>query len=197
MDNVGDTGNVSVALLDDAQSKDRQVHADDAAADRLPLALAGATGAVAGVAVGEQEADTGRVHDTLLHREALLVVAAGDPEDVALELVADAVARNLVSHAALHEDAELALVFDLDQLLGAIVGVGDVELHLDGGVEMTVLCCNVSRLASRLRSSVCCCQNRLSLAIRLWARLPGLGSRGSRASAIPESAYHDLEVISS
>lgn len=123
MDNVGEAGDVGVALLDDAQGKDRQVHADDAAADRLPLALAGATGAVAGVAVSEEEADTGWVHDTLLHREALLVVAAGDPEDVALELVADAVARNLVSHAALHEDAELALVFNLDQLLGAIVGV--------------------------------------------------------------------------
>jgi hypothetical protein len=75
------------------------------------------------------------VHDTLLHRETLLVVASGDLEDVALELVADAVARDFVTHAAVHEDAELALIFDLDQLLGAIVGVGDVELHLDCGVS--------------------------------------------------------------
>lgn len=156
MDNVGEAGDVSIALLDNAQSKDGEVHADDASADRLPLTLAGATGAVAGVAISEEESDTGWVHDTLLHREALLVVAAGDPEDVALELVADAVARNLMSHAALHEDAELALVFDLDQLLSAIVGVGDVELHLDGGVVMTVCCCNVSSLSWEFEKSRCC-----------------------------------------
>jgi hypothetical protein len=144
VDGVGEARDVGVALLDDAQGKDREIHADDASADRLPLALAGATGAVAGVAVSEQQTDTGRVHDTLLHREALLVVAAGDLEDVALELVANAVTRNLRTHAALHEDAKLALIFDLDQLLGAIVGVGNVELHLDGGVETIVCCCNVS-----------------------------------------------------
>lgn len=136
MDDVGDTGDVGIALLDDAEGKDGEVHADDAATDTLPLALAGAAGAVAGVAIGEEEAHTGRVHDTLLHWEALLVVSAGDSEDVALELVADAVTGDLLAHTAVHEDAELALVFNLNQLLRAIVGVRDVELHLDGGVAM-------------------------------------------------------------
>lgn len=123
MDGVGDAGDLVVTLLDDAEGKDGEVHADDATADGLPLALTSATGAVAGVAVSEQETDTGGVHDTLLHRETLLVVAAGDPEDVALELVADGVARDFMTHAAVHEDAELALIFNLDQFLGAIVGV--------------------------------------------------------------------------
>lgn len=142
---IGEAGDVVVTLLDDGESEDRQVHGDDAAADGLALALTSAAGAVARVAVGEQEPDTSRVHNTLLHRETLLVVSTGDAEDVALELVADAVAGDFLSHAAVHEDAELALVFNLDQLLGAIVGVGDVELHLDGGVA-TAMCCNVSRL---------------------------------------------------
>jgi hypothetical protein len=142
---VGQAGDIGIALLDDGQSEDGQVHGDDAAADGLALALTGAAGTVAGVAVSEEETDTGRVHDTLLHRETLLVVSTGDPEDVALELVTDRVTGNLLTHAAVHEDAELALVFDLDQLLRAIVGVGDVELHLDGGVA-TAMCCNVSRL---------------------------------------------------
>lgn len=134
MHDVGQAGDIGVALLDDGEGEDRQVHGDDAAADRLALALTRAAGAVARVAVGEQEPDTGRVHDTLLHGEALLVVSTGDAEDVALELIADGVTGDFLTHAAVHEDAELALVFNLDQLLGAIVGVGDVELHLDGGV---------------------------------------------------------------
>lgn len=103
VDDVGQTGNVLLALLDDGQSKDGQVHADNATADRLALALAGAAGAVAGVAVGEEEADTGRVHDTLLHRETLLVVTAGDAEDVALPLVAEGVSGDLLAHLQITE----------------------------------------------------------------------------------------------
>ena len=72
------------------------------------------------------------MHDALLHGEALLVVAAGDFEDVAFELGGDAVAGDLLAHALVHEAAEFAVVFDFDEFLGAVGGVGDVELHLDG-----------------------------------------------------------------
>ena len=72
------------------------------------------------------------MHDTLLHREALFVVAAGDLEDVAFELGRDAVAGDFLAHALLHEAAEFALVFDFDEFLGAVGRVGDVELHPDG-----------------------------------------------------------------
>ena len=98
VDDVGEAGNLVLALLDDGKGKDGKIHGDDAATDRLPLALAGAAGAVAGVAIREQEPDTSRVHDTLLHGETLLVVSAGDAEDVALELIAKVVAGNLLSH---------------------------------------------------------------------------------------------------
>ena len=64
----------------------------------------------------------------------MFIVAAGNFEDVAFELRADAVALDFLSHAAVHEDAEFAVIFDFDEFLGAIGGVGDVELHLDGGV---------------------------------------------------------------
>ena len=74
------------------------------------------------------------MHDPLLHGKTLFIVATGDFEDVAFEFRAHAVARDFMSHAAVHEDAEFAFVFDLDELLGTIGGVGDVELHLDGGV---------------------------------------------------------------
>lgn len=98
MDDVGQAGDVGLALLDDGEGQDGQVHAGDAAADGLALALTSAAGAVAGVAVGEEEADTVGGQDTLLHGETLLVVATGDAEDVALELVAEGVAGNLSTH---------------------------------------------------------------------------------------------------
>jgi hypothetical protein len=98
VDNVGEAGDVALALLDDGEGQHGQVHGNDAATDGFTLALTGAAGAVAGVALGEQEADTGRVHHALLHGEALLVVASGDAEDVALEFVADAVTWDLGAH---------------------------------------------------------------------------------------------------
>lgn len=98
MDSVGDAWDVGLALLDDGESKDGKVHGDDATADGLALALTGAAGAVARVSLGEEKADTGWVHNTLLHGETLLVVSSGDLEDVALELVSDGVTGNLSPH---------------------------------------------------------------------------------------------------
>jgi len=120
VDSVGDAGDIGLSLLDDGESEDGQVHGDDAAADGLALALTGAARAVAGVSLGEEKADTGWVHNTLLHWETLLVVASGDLEDVALELVTDRVAGNLSAHTLVHENTESALVVDLDHLLAAI-----------------------------------------------------------------------------
>ena len=136
VDDVGEAGDIGVALLDDREGEDGEVHCDDAATDGFALALTSAAGSVAGVAVGEEKSNSSGMHDTLLHRETLLVVAAGDLEDVALELVANRVARNLCAHSVivsccafeaeepfvplLHEDTQLSLIFDLDQLLAAV-----------------------------------------------------------------------------
>lgn len=145
MDDIGETGDIGVALLDDGEGQNREIHSDDAATDRLALALTGTAGSVAGVAIGEQETDTGWMHNTLLHGEALLVVAAGDLEDVALEFITNGVAWNLGTHSIipqsasfilkcryrrrrsrwcfvplLHEHSQLSLILDLNQLLAAI-----------------------------------------------------------------------------
>lgn len=99
VDGIGDTWDVVLSLLDDGEGKDREIHGDDASTDRLALALTSSAWAVAGVAIREQETDTGWVHDSLLHWETLLVVATGDLEDISLELVSDAVTGNLLAHS--------------------------------------------------------------------------------------------------
>jgi len=101
VNDISDAGNIIVALLDDREREDGQVHSHDAATDRFTLALTGAARSVAGVAVREQEADSSGMHDSLLHWETLLVVAAGDLEDVALELIANAVARYFCAHSVI------------------------------------------------------------------------------------------------
>lgn len=89
MDGIGKTGDLLLASLDDGKSKDGEIVTDDAATDGLSLALTGAARAVAGVAVGKEEADTVGSNDTLLHRETLLVVTTGDADNVSLPLVAE------------------------------------------------------------------------------------------------------------
>ena len=129
MHHIRDSGEVILALLDDAERQHRKVHTDDAAAHRLPLALARSSWPVAAVAVGEEQADSRRMHDSLLHGKALLVVAACNAEDVAFEFIADAVAGDFLAHTTVHEDPEFAFVLNFDDFLSAIGGEGDVELH--------------------------------------------------------------------
>lgn len=102
---VGKAGNVLLALLDNHEREGSNVGADDAAADRLALPLSSTAGAVARVALGQQQLDTLRRQDTLLHGEALLVVAAHDFHDVALVLVAKGVGRDLGRNPLVVKDA--------------------------------------------------------------------------------------------
>jgi len=51
VDDIGEAGDVVVALLDDGESENGEIHGDDASTDRLALALTGAAGSVAGVTI--------------------------------------------------------------------------------------------------------------------------------------------------
>ena len=130
---VRESRHLILTLLHHAQRQHGQIHRRNAPPHTLPLSLPSPPGPIAAVTRTQQQADSGRMHDALLHRETLLVVAAGDLEDVAFEFGTDAVAFDFLAHALVHEAAEFALVFDLDEFLGAVGWVGDVELHLDGG----------------------------------------------------------------
>lgn len=89
-------------------------------------------------------------YDTLLHRKALLVIAAGNADNlsqfismvflsllmwcsyVALPFISKRIGWHFVAHALLHEHTEFALIVELVELLRAVGRVGDVQLHLDG-----------------------------------------------------------------
>lgn len=132
--NVGEAGQLLLAILHNDDRQNCKIGADDAAADRLALALACAARAVARVSLGKQKADSVVEEDSLLHREALLVISAGNLEDVPLKLVAKGIDLDLLRNALVVEDAQLALVGDLDELLAAGGRICNVELR-KGEVE--------------------------------------------------------------
>jgi hypothetical protein len=47
----------------------------------------------------------GFTYDTLLHWKALLVIAASDLENCAIEFVAEGIAGDFIAHATIHEDS--------------------------------------------------------------------------------------------
>lgn len=108
-DGVSKTGDLRLALLDDDKGKDSDIGSNDAATDRLAAALTGASGAVAGVAVGEEELDTVGEEDTLLHGETLLVVSTGDTEDVPLPLISEGIARDLLGDLLVVDETAVTL----------------------------------------------------------------------------------------
>lgn len=127
---VGETGDLLLTLLDNNEVKSLDIGADDAATNRLALALTGAARAVARVTLGEQKADTVGEKDTLLHGETLLVVTTADAEDVALPLLAERVDLDVLRHALLVEASHETLILDVERLLGTRGRVSNVELHL-------------------------------------------------------------------
>jgi len=126
---VGQSGNLSLSLLDDGHGQDGEVAVDDAPADRLPLALSILARAVAGGALLQQQPHPAVGQDTLLHGEALLVVASSDAENVALELITKGIGLNLLAHPLLIERTNLQLISNLDQLLASRGRVRQIDLH--------------------------------------------------------------------
>jgi len=118
-----------LALLDDDEGQDGDIGTDNASPDGLALALTSAAGAVARVAVGEEELHSAGKENTLLHRETLLVVATGNAENVAFELITERIGGDLLGDLLVVEDTDSALVVDVNGLLFPSCGVGDVELH--------------------------------------------------------------------
>jgi hypothetical protein len=100
---ISQTSNILLTLLDNNEGEDREVGTNDTTTDRLSLALTGTARTVARVALGEQETNTVRQKDTLLHGETLLVVTTRDAEDVTLELITKGVTRYFLGHALVKE----------------------------------------------------------------------------------------------
>ena len=126
---IGQSRDLALALLDDDQGEDGDVRANDATADGFALALATSAGSVARVAVGEEEANTVGKENTLLHRETLLVVSTSDSENVSLPLIAQRIGGDFLRHLLVVKDANLLLIVDIEKFLGPSGGVGDIELH--------------------------------------------------------------------
>jgi len=126
---IGEPRDVIVTLLHQVQVHHREVRAHDASSHALTLAFTGAFGAVAGLALLQQETHPGVAQDTLLHGETLFVISSCDLKDVALELVAKGVTLDLSRHTFVKEREDLVVVVYLDLLHAPREGVGNVQLH--------------------------------------------------------------------
>jgi len=127
---VGQSREGRISLLDNNDVQDGQVICDNAATNGSSSAMSRSLGTEAVGVFVKQQSNTLVLHNTLLHREALLVVTTGDLEDVTLVLLTKGIARNLRSNTlVIVEDSQLLLVFKLDCLLRSRGGIGDVELH--------------------------------------------------------------------
>jgi len=129
-DGVGEASNLVVALSHNNGRDDAHVVVQDATSNGLSLSLATSATGVTAHAVLEQESNTSADEHTLLHAEALLVLATGDAEHVALELVAEAIGRYLVRDTLVEHVRHFVLIVDFDGLLLAGGRVGNIDFHI-------------------------------------------------------------------
>lgn len=74
-----------LTLPDNDQVQNTKVGIDDAAPDRLAFTLTSTARAVAGVTLAEEETHTTMGQHTLLHGEALFVIASADAHNITLQ----------------------------------------------------------------------------------------------------------------
>ena len=106
-------------LLHDDEGQNAEVGVDDATTDGLSLAFTSAAWSVARVASRQQKSDTSVGQDALLHGETLLVVTAGNSEDVALPFVTQRIAFDLLAHAFVIEGTNFVFIVKVEELLAA------------------------------------------------------------------------------
>lgn len=125
---IGEAGQLLLAILHDDNGQNGKVGAGNTATDRLALTLACATWTITRMALGKQQADSMIEENALLHREALLVISTGNLENIPFKFVAKSIDFDLLRNALVVKDAQLALVSNFDELLAAGGRICNVEL---------------------------------------------------------------------
>jgi len=126
---IGQSRNFLFPLPHNDEGENGNIRANDAAANRLATTFSGATDAVAGVAIGEKEANAVGQENALLHGKPLLVVATCNAENITLPFVTQRVSGNFLSHFLVVEDTVSLLIVEINELLCPSRGVSNVELH--------------------------------------------------------------------
>merc|ERR1719183_76522 len=110
--NVGESGDVLLTLDDNAEGNDSKIGARDASTHGLPLALTGPAGPEGRSALPEENFGPSLDQNALFHGESLLVVSAGDAEDVALIVITHDVSVDFLAHSPVEEGTDVLLFVD-------------------------------------------------------------------------------------
>ena len=127
---VGQAGDFGLALGDDGAVDGSDVSIDDASSNTSSLSLALSAGSETAGSRGDEESGSGLPQDTVLHREAVLVGAAGDSQNVSLvTLTQDLFCFELAADFEVDDVSPLVLVINLVGFVQTVISEGDYELH--------------------------------------------------------------------
>lgn len=126
---------LGVALLDNNEVESGDFRRNDTATDSLALALTILAWAVAAHAVLKEKTDTAWGDNTLLHWEALLVIATTDAEDISFELIAKDTTIDVLTKALLIKAIKSCWVIDVNADLGTVIWVSESNAHCQKATE--------------------------------------------------------------
>jgi len=92
---------------------------NDAASNGLSLSLTASSDSVATVTITHENSGSASHENTLFHGESVLIVAAGNLEDISLELITEVVTSDLLSHSLSEELKQFFVVINGNGLLAA------------------------------------------------------------------------------
>ena len=127
---IGESSHRLFADLCNDQVQDSDIVSHDASTDTLALTFTRAAGAVALVALGAKETDTGVREYTLSHGESLLVITSRNAKLVSLKFFTENASVYFLGHTAIVELNKLLFIISFDELLEAGAGACDIDLFI-------------------------------------------------------------------
>ena len=125
---IGKSGDVFFSLLDHAEGKACNIGANNASSNGSSLSLSFSLGTVSLGSWSEEKSDSVVGEYTLFHGKSVLIESSVDFENVALELFAEGISLNFLTHSLLEEDSASVVIIDIEALGSTVYGMRNAEL---------------------------------------------------------------------
>lgn len=125
---VSESGNFLLSLFNEKEGKSFNVRTNNASSNRFSLSFSSSLSSVSAGSWGEEQFDSVVAEDTLFHGKSVFIESSSDSEDISLELFAENISFNFLTHSLLVEDSASVVIIDIEWLSSAVCGVGDTEL---------------------------------------------------------------------
>jgi len=118
------------------QVENTEIGIHNATPNRFVLSLSSPPWSIAAMPLTQQQEDTAMGQDTLIHGEALFVIATTDSDHITLPFFTQSISSNFCGHTLLIKGTKFAFIVHFNEFLAASSWERDVQLHPEAAYHL-------------------------------------------------------------